>query len=159
MFDYIDETDAELVCYCLMRNHFHLIMEENNIGEVAKFIQRLCTSYAMYFNLKNKRTGYVFQGPYKEKNIDSDEYLLQVSAYVHNNPLELGLKPEQYKWSSYPDYLSGLSSRLAKSHILGYFTENNKIFAYQEFVNNHQNQGQAFNLESRPGLGKVSNYR
>jgi len=153
MFEYINEVDADLICYCLMKNHFHLILRENKLGEIARFIQKLCTSYAMYFNLKNKRTGYVFQGPYKEKNIDSDEYLLQLSAYIHNNPIELGINPEQYKWSSYLDYLSGLDSNLVKSPILGYFSENNKVAAYQEFVSSHLNQGQAFNLESRPGLG------
>ncbi|MDP4038517.1 MAG: transposase [bacterium] len=157
MFLYIQDSTAEIVCYCLMRNHFHIIMKENEIGDISKFMQRLCTSYAMYFNLKNKRSGYVFQGPYKEKTINSDEYLLQVSAYIHNNPIEIGIHADTYQWSSYKSYLSGIDSTLLKEPILGYFTESNKVQSYQEFVTSYRDmfQGQAFNLESRPGLERV----
>lgn len=106
------EALVEMICYCLMPNHFHFVLKQNGEGGVPKFMQKLCTAYTMYFNKKNERTGVLFQGPYKAKHVDGDQYLLQVSRYIHLNPLDL-LEGEEseaeflknYKWSSLQFYL------------------------------------------------------
>ena len=102
-----DKYKISIICYCLMPNHFHLLLRQDSEIPIFKFIQPLHTSYSMYFNNKYDKVGHLFQGPFKQKVIDKDEYLLQVSSYIHLNPVVDGLasKPENYQWSSYPDYI------------------------------------------------------
>jgi putative transposase len=75
--------------YALMPNHFHLLIQEVNDGGIAKFMQKLGISYAMYFNKKNDRTGNLFVKPFRSKRIEDDVYLKRVAQYIHLNPIEL----------------------------------------------------------------------
>ncbi|MCM8768814.1 MAG: transposase [Candidatus Omnitrophica bacterium] len=110
-----------IVCYCLMSNHFHLLLKEIRTGGITRFLRKLATGYAMYFNEKYKRTGVLFDGRYKAKEIPNDSYLLHLTRYIHLNPLNLLLPDwkekgvenwsdalsflKDYRWSSLPDYL------------------------------------------------------
>lgn len=112
---------VKVICFCLMPNHFHLILEQLVEDGISKFMQKLGTAYSMYFNTKYKRSGVLFQGLFKAKIIDNEEYLLQLLRYIHLNPLELkqhdwqhdGVMDwqeankflESYRWSSYLDYI------------------------------------------------------
>ncbi|MBI5470259.1 transposase [Candidatus Kaiserbacteria bacterium] len=80
---------VELSAYCLMPNHFHLIVREICEGGISKFMQKLITGYTMYFNLINERTGSLFQGRFKAEHIDNDRYLKYLIAYVHLNPVSI----------------------------------------------------------------------
>ncbi|MDP3788793.1 MAG: transposase [Candidatus Omnitrophota bacterium] len=93
--------------YCLMRNHYHLIMETEN-ANLASAMHYLNTSYTVYFNLKSKRTGHLFQGRYKAILVEADEYLHQLSRYIHLNPVRAGLvkDPANYPHSSYKYFVS-----------------------------------------------------
>jgi REP element-mobilizing transposase RayT len=97
-----------LHCYVLMPNHYHLIVEtpRGNLNRVMHFING---SYTNYFNLKWKRSGHLFQGRYKAILIDRDAYLLELSRYVHLNPVraKMVLKPEDYPHSSYQSFVYG----------------------------------------------------
>jgi len=75
--------------YCLMPNHFHILMREEIEGGISRFMQRLGTSYAKYFNLKHDRIGNVFVKPFRSKHIEDDRYLKRVTEYIHLNPVEL----------------------------------------------------------------------
>ena len=105
--DYKEKHEVTIICYCLMPNHIHLLVRQNSENPIYKFIHGLHTSYSIYVNRKYDKTGHLFQGRFKQKEIDKDEYLLQVSSYIHLNPLMDGLveKLEDYQWSSYPDYI------------------------------------------------------
>ena len=110
---------VDILLFCLMPNHFHLLLKELKNNGIAKFMQKLGTGYTMYFNQRYKRSGVLFQGKFKGILIDKDEYLLPLSAYIHSNPVELlelswkekGIKDFQktkeflnnYRWSSYLD--------------------------------------------------------
>lgn len=115
------EQLVSIGAYCLMPNHFHLLLtpvEENN---AAKFMNKLGTSYSMYFNKRYNRTGALFQGPFKSQLAGRDEYLKYLFAYIHLNPVKLiqkdwkeqGIKDVykaldhagSYQYSSLPDYL------------------------------------------------------
>ena len=102
------KSDFKLHAFCLMPNHFHLLIEQ--IGEipVSKLISKLCTSYAMYLNKKHKRVGHVFQDQFKAVLVEDDSQLMWTSAYIHMNPVKdkLVKNPENYKWSSYNDFAS-----------------------------------------------------
>jgi len=114
------ETLVDIIAYCLMPNHFHLLIREKAEGGIAKFMGKLSTGYSMYFNKKNERTGALFEGRFKAKHVDSDEYLKYLFAYIHLNPVKIvdpkwkenGIQDrnaaqeylKNYKHSSYLDY-------------------------------------------------------
>jgi len=91
-----------------MPNHFHMIVEESEENGISEYMQRVLTAYAKYFNTKYKKSGHVFQGPFRAVHIEDNEQLMYTSAYVHRNPREIkGWKHKEhtYLWSSYQDYL------------------------------------------------------
>lgn len=106
--------------YCLMPNHYHLILEQLVDGGISKFLQKFMTGYTQYFNVLHERSGVLFQGRTKSKLIDSDDYLRWLAHYIAMNPLDLcesswkekGIKDRKkalqflkdYKWKSPSDY-------------------------------------------------------
>lgn len=99
---------VELVHFCLMPNHFHLLLREKCDGGIAKYMQRVLTAYTKYFNVRHGKSGHLFQGSYKSVHVADDEQLMHLSAYIHKNPCELpGWRGNEhsYYWSSYMDCL------------------------------------------------------
>ena len=98
-----------LIAWCLMDNHFHLLLEclpdPDGTDSLGAFMHRLATRYALHFNGRTGHVGSVFQGRFTSKPIESDAYLLRAMRYIHNNPREMGIAPDQYRWSSYGEYL------------------------------------------------------
>lgn len=130
--EYINKHKITLLAYCLMPNHLHLLLRQDSDELIDKFIHRLHTAYTMYFNKKYEKVGAVFQGRFKAKLIDTDEYLLHVSRYIHINPVELfyaqgpALRSDlmDYPWSSYGEYVeSRLKPLCNPSIILNYFSK------------------------------------
>lgn len=91
--------------YCLMPNHFHLLLE-TVLPNLSQSMQWILFCYAAYFNRKYKRHGHLFHGRFKSVLVDADAYLKQLSRYIHLNPVRSGLvaKPVSYRWSSYPAF-------------------------------------------------------
>ena len=87
----VDREDhlVAIGAYCLMPNHFHILIKENVEGGTSLFMQKLSTAYTMYFNAKYERTGALFQGTFKAKHIDNDRYLKYLYAYIHLNPAKM----------------------------------------------------------------------
>lgn len=92
--------------YVLMDNHYHLILETPK-GNLLKVMHGINGGYTGYFNRKHRRSGHLFQGRYKGILVDKDNYLVQLSRYVHLNPVRAGIveRTEQYRWSAYPQYI------------------------------------------------------
>jgi len=137
--DILKNRSVELICFCLMPNHFHLLLCEKEEGGIAKYMQRVLTAYTKYFNLKHKKSGHLLQGSYKSVHIEDDRQLMYVSTYIHKNPKEIKNwqnKEEQYYWSSCQDYT--LENRwgqlLLTDIILGRFNEDVNQGTYQSFV-------------------------
>lgn len=76
---------VNFICYCLNTNHYHLLLEQVAENGIEKFMHRLGTGYTKYFNIKNKRSGALFQGKFKAIHINTNEYLLHLSAYINLN--------------------------------------------------------------------------
>lgn len=93
--------------YCLMNNHVHLIIKEQNLGELSLIMQRLLTRYAGWYNRKYDRSGILIANRFSSEPVETDEYLLTLIRYVHQNPVKARLVKniENYKWSSFNDYL------------------------------------------------------
>ncbi|MEK7617454.1 MAG: transposase [Patescibacteria group bacterium] len=132
----IDPTKkiVDIVAYCLMPNHFHLLVKQVQQGGISEFMRKFIHSYTKYRNTKSKIQGPVFQGLFKAVLIETDEQLIHVSRYIHLNPLVSYLVKDlkTYLWSSYPIYI-GLNNdeRVAKEEILSFFKSPE---AYEQFV-------------------------
>jgi len=112
---------VDVVCFCLLPNHFHLILRQCVDGGLSLFMQKLGTAYTMYFNERYQRSGGLFQGTFKAKHVATDRYFLPLSRYVHLNALDLfesdwrerGIRHVQrarghlfnYPWSTYRDFV------------------------------------------------------
>lgn len=112
---------VEIVCFCQMPNHFHLILKQLVENGISRFMHKLGTGYTNAFNLRCERSGALFQGTFKAIHIENETYLTHLSRYIHLNPVEIkepgwkkeGIKNwktankslEEYRWSSYPDYI------------------------------------------------------
>lgn len=107
------EKLVNVVAYCLMPNHFHLLLEQCADDGVTRFIQKMVTSYTMYFNKSHERTGVLFQGIFKRSHIKTNPRLVELSKYIHSNPIKIfnhsdvnntGDQLLKYPWSSLSDY-------------------------------------------------------
>ena len=96
----------KLYAYVLMSNHFHLVVE-TPAANLSKTMQYINGSYTTYVNIKRRRSGHLFQGRYNAIIIDRENYLLELSRYVHLNPVRANMvqKPEEYLYSSYKSYI------------------------------------------------------
>lgn len=83
------EQLVSIGAYCLMPNHFHILVTPLIEGGVATFMRKLATGYSMYFNKKHHRTGSLFEGKFKSEHVDSDNYLKYLFSYIHLNPVKL----------------------------------------------------------------------
>jgi REP element-mobilizing transposase RayT len=117
--------NMELLAYCLMGNHFHLLTYINDdVEEISKLLKSLLTSYTMYFNLKYRRSGALFQGVYKATKITNDAYLVHISRYIHLNPRTY----RTYKFSSLGAYLGlGCPAWLKPKRIVDLFEGNDYL--------------------------------
>lgn len=138
--EYKEKFGVSILCYCLMPNHFHFLLKQDTEVPITAFMLRLGTSYAKYFNIKYGEVGSLFQDRFRAKLIETDEYLLQLSRYIHRNPKEIlrltpGVKLKDYLWSSYPTYCRGIKNDLVDPNfILNYFAKSNASKDYESFT-------------------------
>ena len=98
------ELGFELVAYCLMENHVHLLLRDTK-DQLNLIMKKIAGSYAYYFNHKNDRSGHLFQDRFGSEAVEDDDYLLTVIRYIHRNPEKAGIaKAGEYRWSSYDAY-------------------------------------------------------
>ena len=130
------EKLVEILCFCLMPNHYHFLARQLKENGISLFMQKLGTGYTKAFNEKNNRVGPLFQGKYKLKHVDKDEYLQHLVCYIHFNPLKFVKTQEalkKYRWSSHRDYLGedNFASVIEKSFLLEFFGDHK---GYERFA-------------------------
>lgn len=96
-----DEPVVSIGIYCLMPNHFHILLRQEKENGISLFLQKISTAYAMYFNKKYTRTGSLFEGKFKSKYAGEDVYLKYLFSYIHLNPLKL--KHDDWKYRAIPN--------------------------------------------------------
>lgn len=123
-----------LYAYVLMPNHIHICIKDNE-DSLSNIIHSLLVSYALYFNKKYERIGYVFQDRFHSEAIEDEIYLKNVIRYIHLNPEKAGIeKYNKYRWSSYNKYLSEQDKMIDKEEILRLFSEKgDEIEIFQQF--------------------------
>jgi len=131
----------QLIAYCLMPNHFHLLLKQNALptpdNSIASLLKRLSITYAMYFKNKYEHSGALFEGKYKNVTTKSAEHLLHLTRYIHLNPDHTD--HQTYPYSSYQYYSSpGASPDWLHAHtVLDYFSSTNPSLTYQSFCREH----------------------
>lgn len=140
----------QLISYCLMPNHFHLLVKQIGQRTIVDFMRVLINSYTQYFNKKYERVGALFQGTYKGALIDEESYLLHLTRYIHLNPLEILNSSKtktdlaDYSYSSYGEYLGQRNTLwIHPAEILAFFKETQKTFlknflSYRSFVEDYK---------------------
>ncbi len=134
------DTDIELLAYCLMGNHIHLLFYiKQSPNALSMLVKSIMVSYTMYFNLKYKESGTLFQGKYRASRITRDDYLQHISRYIHLNPRNYAT----YQFSSFQAYTGGAVPRwLNPQRLLALFNTNE----YKAFVADYEGHKEA--LES-----------
>jgi len=120
--------------YCLMSNHYHLLIETAQ-PNLSRIMQYTNTAYTVYYNRKRNRSGHLFQGRYKSIIIEGDSYFLELTRYMHLNPVRAGMveTPEEYKWSSFREYVNkNMNSVIDRQEIVKYYKINPS--KYKQFV-------------------------
>lgn len=132
-----NETLVDIGAYCLMPNHFHLLLYEKKEGGISLFMKKLATAYSMYFNKKNERSGALFEGRFKERHADTDEYLKYLFSYIHLNPIKI-IDP---KWKE-----EGVTDRItAKKYLKDY-----SYSSYLDYVSKRRKETVILNKEAFP---------
>ncbi len=131
--------------YCLMPNHFHILVTPLVENGVSQFMLKLQTGYSMYFNTRNERTGSLFQGPFRSTYVDNDRYLQYLYSYIHLNPAKLqdlqwkkrvGTKNtlmkfvESYPYSSYGAYLNNSHTITDPTKFPDYFSSKEEVMSH-----------------------------
>ncbi len=150
-----ERYDVDIFAYVLMDNHYHLLLRTNS-ANLSKSMQWLGTTYTTRFNLRHARNGHLFQGRYKSIIVENDAYLLQLSYYIHRNPLRAGRVKRliDYRWSSYPAYAyqrrypEWLNTKL----ILSQFKAADKNRIYREKVQRYSEENKRIWEDVRHGL-------
>ncbi len=121
---YRESCQCLIYGYCLMDNHIHLLLKEGP-EPIAGFIKKIGVSYVAWYNHKYQRCGHLFQDRFKSEVIEDEPYLLTVSRYIHQNPVQAGIVAccAEYAWSSYAEYI-GSNVITETDFILGIFDQN-----------------------------------
>ena len=134
------EKDDELVeinAYCLMPNHFHILIRSKNEKDVSVFLLKLLTSYSMYFNKKYQRTGALFEGKTKSKHANTDIYLKYLFSYIHLNPVKL----INTKWKE--NKIIDLNKTLS-------YLQQYQYSSFLDYINNERLENKILNMTSCP---------
>jgi REP element-mobilizing transposase RayT len=138
-----ERFEVDIFAYVLMSNHYHLLIRTNQ-GNLSKSMQWVGTTYTRRFNLQHFRSGHLFQGRFKSILVQNDAYLMQLSCYIHRNPLRAGLvnRLADYRWSSYRTYAYKASHTkwLNKDLILSQCNGEDSYKTYREKVQKYSEE-------------------
>lgn len=115
---YKEEYNIEIIAYCIMNNHAHLLVFSEKKNELSSFMHKINFVYAQDYNKNEQRIGHVFRDRFLSEGIYSERYLINCINYIHQNPVKAGIVKtcDQYKYSTYNDYKT--KTGVAKSRIL-----------------------------------------
>ncbi len=133
-----DNRLVSILAYCVMPNHFHLLLKQEVEGGISRYMQRMTLSFVRYYNTLHKQKGPLFESKFKAVLIESENQLLHVSRYIHLNPTTANLvdDPIKYPYSSFSFYVQGGEQ---KPLVFDDILRNKKRDFYKKFV--HDNQG------------------
>lgn len=136
---------VEILGYCLMPNHFHLLIKQIEEGGITEFARKFGDSYTKYYNIKHNRVGHLFQGEFKAVLVQTDDQLIHLLRYIHLNPIVAGLTDDliNYPWSSHQEYLNKSEILCNIQPILPFFKTEQ---SYKKFLLDHLDYGKQLEL-------------
>ena len=139
------QYQVEIVAYCLMGTHFHLLLyQEDNIDAITGYMRSVGTVYSMYYNKRYKSKGHVFQSSYRASHITNEPYLAHITRYIHLNPRSY----TTWKWSSYKQYIGNRDDNwVHPERVIG----DGSTYQYKQFVLDYSN------TDRRKQYGDLSN--
>jgi REP element-mobilizing transposase RayT len=157
--DTVGETaqrfDVDVFAFVLMTNHYHLLIRTNR-ANLSKAMQWLGLTYSRRLNNRHYRSGHLFQGRFKSILVENDAYVLELSCYIHRNPIRAKMVRRLigYKWSSYPVYAYGRNGPewLKTDLILSYFSCSDRHKAYRQKVQHYSGEEKKLWEDFRHGL-------
>jgi len=147
-----EDLSIEVYAYCLLDNHVHLLLKEASAGDISLVMKRLLTPYAFWFNRKYQRSGALIANRYKSECVTSNEYLLTLVRYIHQNPLLAGVtkRIDSYRYSSYLAYSKQRQSLVDTAFVLGMLADDRGT-ALRELIDFHDNLETAdYSLSDKP---------
>lgn len=146
IFHYMNNFNINLIAYCVMGNHAHLLIESNETLYLSKFMHIVNQKFAQYYNFKNDRTGYVFKDRFFSEPIDNYNYLLNCFVYIHNNPIKANLVNNciDYPYSSFIDYVTRTNIATKNNITLLFENEENYI---NKLLYLHRQNSIAFDID------------
>ncbi len=137
---YLNANSIEIISYCLMPNHFHFILLQKHPETISDFIKSVCNGYVKAINNEQSRSDHLFEGKYKLKLIDTNEYLLHLSRYIHLNPVRAKLvqQAEDWEFSSCREYYGLREDKSISLQIIQSQTESGTN--YRKFVEDYKEQ-------------------
>lgn len=124
-----NQCKVNIYAFCIMANHYHLLVQQKSENGISDFIRLIQNSYAHYINIKSKRFGSLFQSPFKGIRIETDEQFMHVARYIHLNPItSYTLKNieelDSYEWNSFADYTGSRNRRfIDKLYLLSFYKD------------------------------------
>ena len=134
MYKYTIENKISILAYCLMPNHYHFLLQQSLEGSIQRCIQTLFNAYTQAINKQHQRSGTLFEGRAKAREVDSDLYAVQLCAYIHLNPVSAQLvnTPEEWEFSDYKEWIDVRQTDLNDLSLRNSFFENGK--QYRDFI-------------------------
>jgi len=119
-----------VIAYCLMPNHFHLLLRQNESEAITALLEKIHKKYARYYNKKYDRKGRIFRSPLNHIETQTDTYLLNACAYIHGNPVQAGLVnfPEDWEYSNFREYLGMRKGTLYSEQFLMDYIVNPELY-------------------------------
>ena len=153
------DTLVDIGAYCLMPNHFHLLVREKADGNISLFMQKLSTAYVMYFNKKHDRSGSLFEGKFKSQHASSDKHLRYLFSYIHLNPVKLVDSKWRYIGVGDKNKAYDFCKRYPYSSIIAFTEEGSNVILNisvfpKYFVNSKEYRSEVFEWLDFP-LGKT----
>lgn len=172
--DVKEASHCNFYAYCLMENHVHLLVKENE-EDISKTVSKIASSFVLWYNRKYKRVGYLFQDRFKSEPVETENYFYTVIRYIHQNPVkaEICLTPGEYKYSSYSEYFSngralGICSCGSVLKKYGYdnFLQFNNTCSYDLCLEDYKTEEEElkriverFNLPNKEDFSKLPPYK
>ena len=132
---YLPELDLTVIAYCLMPNHYHILIHQNGDRAAGLLPQRVFNSYVKTFNNRYQRSGTLFEGRYEAIHVDDEAYLVYLCTYIHANPIKAGLVDDLRAWP-YSNYLEWIDERdgtlVDREFVRAYFPEDGQYARYVE---------------------------
>ena len=124
MFEYSEKYEIEIIAYCLMPNHYHFLIKQLSDRPIYLWIKTLFNSYVQALNKQRKRSGTLFEGRAKSKEIEKKEHLFHIMRYIHFNPVKANIVKNPENWE-FSDYNKSMENNIAYSTSQGYTREFN----------------------------------